>query len=163
MSDTDKLISDLAKSIEECARLRAALAEKDAALAAAASELNMETLKATTLPEAIREVLVQRDAVQRQVAALREALDSMRRFHSGRPDSPAAKVLADAEAAARTHDDAVRAQAFEEACEAICARCQCGGPVVREDGGAWYHGGPANVATSRPCGASALREKARKP
>ena len=35
MSDTDKLVSDLAKSIEECARLRAALAEKDAALAAA--------------------------------------------------------------------------------------------------------------------------------
>lgn len=50
------------------------------------------------------------EALRGQVAALRQELDSMWRFHSGRPDSAAARVLADAEAAARDHDEAVAAK-----------------------------------------------------
>ena len=97
MSDTDKLISDLAKSIEECARLRAALAEKDAALAAA----------------------------QGQVAALREMPDGygcddcLAARHDDHDDTmcdgcsaAARKILADTEAAAREHDEAVEVAAI---------------------------------------------------
>ena len=141
MSHIDKLLSDLAKSIEECVRLRAALAEKDVALAAA----------------------------QGQVAALREMPDGygcddcLAARHDDHDDTmcdscsaAARKILADTEAAAREHDDAVRAQAFEEAAKVAQG---CGGLLASDAG---YLAELNHVGLAKHI-AAALREKARKP
>ena len=117
------------------------------------------------------------EALRGQIAALRGALDSMWRYHSGLSDHPAAKVLNDTAAAAREHDGVVRARAFEnafeEAFKVVCSDCD-GNPHVtaakRGEDGLWRHRRalpdkryPWEAVETFPCHAAALREKARKP
>ena len=90
------------------------------------------------------------EALRGQIAALREALLD-ERGSRGFPSRGLSVALADTEAAAREHDAAVRAQAFEEAAGIMCDRCGTGYEFNGTD-----HNG-------LPCEAAALREKARKP
>ncbi|MEK9207945.1 MAG: hypothetical protein AAB922_05655 [Patescibacteria group bacterium] len=142
MSDTDKMISDLAKSIEECARLRAALAEKDAALVAAQAKAEQysadwyaaksEFGESMAKMRAVRDAAEkERDAAQGRVAALHKALNDLfsgviavagrewygppERGDGARADAAIAacnRAIDDTEAAAREHDAAVGHEAL---------------------------------------------------